>query len=425
MAGKRNNDIVIGLGFGDESKGSMVSYLASTYNAKYVVRASGGPQNAHNVIDENGVHHTFAQFGSGTLHDIPTIVSRFCIVNPFNMAAEADALEGKIGYDPFKITYVSNQALLATPFHVAANQAREIRRGANAHGSCGQGVGEVMDYHLNSGHVAPRIWDIDLNSEDNDLSGLRGMMQIMRRHYVAQFPEFDFPKVDEVMESYVAFVRDGRMQIESDGMLAGRMNEGYTVFEGSQGVLLDEWLGFHPHTTWSTTTAANAQALLAESTYERGNVIGVTRSYATRHGAGPFPSELPADPERFPEAHNTWGRFQGGWRAGLLDLQLLDYAVQAAKDVNEIAITHCDVIPNEIVSAYIVPNRQQLTPAFDHDLVRQEGVTKFLSGIEPGMLHHEPLIDFEDLRTRVEEATRRPVKYASYGPRTDQKVELL
>ena len=417
---RRKNDIVIGLGLGDEGKGTMVSYLATSHGAKYVVKISGGPQNAHNVIDEHGVHHTFAQFGSGTLHGIPTITSRFCIVNPFNMAAEADALIPLIGRDPFEITYISENAPLATPYHQLINRAREIQRGSANHGSCGEGVGEVQMFRLFSPHPAPTMGLLRVEN----LPVLEQELEAMRGFYAAKWPDVELPEVAELMESYAALAADNRLQIESDEELATRMREGYVVFEGSQGVLLDEWHGFHPHTTWSTTTAANAQTLLKEAKLPKGNVVGVTRSYLTRHGAGPFPSELAADPERFPEAHNTWGRFQGGWRAGLLDLRLLRYAVEAAGHVDQIAITHADLVPSEIVVDYLRDSRM-VEPKADQNLHRQEQITNFLSSIKPEELRIEALTDFEDLREHIEATTKVPVKYASYGPRTDQKVELI
>src|SRR5262249_56440738 len=62
------------------------------------------------------------------------------------------------------------------------------------------------------------------------------------------------------------------------------------IFEGAQGVLLDEYRGFHPYTTWSTVTAHHAWELVAEMGVEAVCVLGITRSYTTRHGAGPFPT---------------------------------------------------------------------------------------------------------------------------------------
>lgn len=101
----------------------------------------------------------------------------------------------------------------------------------------------------------------------------------------------------------------------------------HVIFEGAQGILLDQDYGQAPHTTWSTTTAANAHALIDEIGFT-GPVesIGVLRSYMTRHGDGPFPTEEPMAP--WPaELHNETAFWQGPFRRGWLDIPSLQYAL--------------------------------------------------------------------------------------------------
>lgn len=113
------------------------------------------------------------------------------------------------------------------------------------------------------------------------------------------------------------------------------------IFEGAQGVLLDQDHGFHPCTTWSDCTFGNAERLLNEAYFtgekER---IGVVRAYATRHGAGPFPTEVPG--LSFAGEHNGLGPWQGAFRSGRLDLPLLRYAVDACGGVDSVAVTCLD-----------------------------------------------------------------------------------
>ena len=98
------------------------------------------------------------------------------------------------------------------------------------------------------------------------------------------------------------------------------LREGSVVLEGAQGVLLDEHRGFHPHTTWSTCTLEPALALLAKHQW-RGAIErhGVLRTYLTRHGDGPFPTEDPAMAPLLPEPHNPSHGWQGGFRVGALE----------------------------------------------------------------------------------------------------------
>jgi hypothetical protein len=110
---------------------------------------------------------------------------------------------------------------------------------------------------------------------------------------------------------------------------------GPCVFEGAQGVLLDEWRGFHPYTTWSTTTfdnvAASARRLPAR----------VLRCFTTRHGAGPMVTE----DARFAlvDPHNPTGPWQGAFRVGHFDAVAHRYALEVAGGVDGLALTHLDV----------------------------------------------------------------------------------
>ena len=101
------------------------------------------------------------------------------------------------------------------------------------------------------------------------------------------------------------------------GLLHG---PGTTVFEGAQGVLLDEWFGFHPHTTWSTTTFANADAVLDEAGFDGHRTrVGVLRTYFTRHGPGPLVTEDATLRPAAPEPHNADAGWQGRFRVGAFD----------------------------------------------------------------------------------------------------------
>ncbi|MGH3242709.1 MAG: adenylosuccinate synthetase, partial [Spirillospora sp.] len=85
--------IVVDLGYGDAGKGTVVDHLCSANPVAAVVRFNGGAQAAHNVVLDNGRHHTFAQFGSGTFTPgVRTHLSRFMLVDPLALAAEADHL---------------------------------------------------------------------------------------------------------------------------------------------------------------------------------------------------------------------------------------------------------------------------------------------------------------------------------------------
>ncbi|MFI0444841.1 adenylosuccinate synthetase [Actinomadura sp. 6N118] len=118
--------IVADLGFGDAGKGTVVDWFCSRgpEPVDAVVRFNGGAQAAHNVVAPDGRHHTFAQFGSGTFTPgVATHLSRFMLVDPLALAAEADHLR-KLGIrDPLARLTVDRAALLTTPYHTPGRQS--------------------------------------------------------------------------------------------------------------------------------------------------------------------------------------------------------------------------------------------------------------------------------------------------------------
>lgn len=414
------SDIVVGLFLGDEGKGTTVDYLCSQQETNAVVRFSGGAQAAHNVVTPDGQHHTFAQLGSGSFHGVRTIHTKYMMINPFSMVREADKFYNLTGYDALADAVISANSLLTTPLHAAINKKREILRGASAHGSTGQGIGETQNYFLHAGSGAPVMGDLI------DLSVLFAKLEKLAEWAEAEVGNIWglIPSLAEIKLSYKNLADDALLRIVPDAVIYSELSKGYNVFEGSQGVLLDENYGFHPHTTWATTTPFNAQTVLAAAGLEAGRVIGVTRTYGTRHGAGPFPSEFSHENwiEEFPEHHNKRGKWQGAWRGGYLDLPLLKYASQSVGTIDVVAVTHLDVMSHEIVVGYegwegipedFVPgdlDKQQLLGQTFHELRNAKQIIE--------------VVDEDELVAMIEENVGAPVGIKSYGPAWTDKIEV-
>src|SRR5215472_7041725 len=296
--------IVVDLGYGDAGKGTVVDWLCSRAGgepARTVVRFNGGAQAAHNVVLPDGRHHTFAQLGSGTFTaGVRTHLSRFVLVDPLALAAEAAHLEHVGVRDALDRLSVDRDALLTTPYHRAANQARERARGAGRHGSCGMGIGETASYALSEPDRAPRVGDCQSPGT------LARKLAVLRDRLTDELGPLGAPPVLDVCDAYQAFA--DRVRLTGPEHLDRLLRAGPVVFEGAQGVLLDEWHGFHPYTTWSTTTFANAQTLLAQADMT-GIRLGVIRCYLTRHGQGPLVTEDPT--LDLPERHNGTDEWQG------------------------------------------------------------------------------------------------------------------
>ncbi|MFC8529379.1 adenylosuccinate synthetase [Nocardia sp. NPDC057227] len=403
--------IVVDLGFGDAGKGATVDWLCSPaagLGPAAVVRFNGGAQAAHTVVADARTH-TFAQFGSGTLAGVPTLLSRHVLVEPIALAAEAEALAALGVPDPLGLLAVDGRALLTTPIHIAANRARERARGAGRHGSCGRGIGETASYALE--HPAPTV--ADCAHPDR----LRALLTALAAHYAPLLDGsgFGYEPVDELVGMYREFA--AAVRIVGDGELARLARRGPLVFEGAQGVLLDEWRGFHPHTTWSTVEPSNARALLA-GIGATGTVLGVTRSYQTRHGDGPFPTEDAA--LDLPEPHNGTGPYQGAFRRGHLDLVLLRYALAVCGGVDGLVVNHLDV-PGQlrVATAYRTPGGiiRRLPVGPVRDLAHQESLTELLRSATP------QLADLPaDIPAYLERELGTPVLLTGNGPaRSDRR----
>ncbi len=348
--------VVVDLGFGDLGKGLLTDFLTRHFNAGVVVRYNGGAQAGHNVIAPDGRHHTFSQFGSGTfIPGVKTFLSKHVVIHPSALLVEGELLVRKGVRDAFSRIRVSDEALVITPFHQAANHIREIGRGENRHGSCGVGVGEaVEDARLsvedsilvgelsNPSRLRRKLWSIR-ERKRAQLAGLH--LDNLRGEAFAR--EWGVFERDEVIDTWIDTIAPfGALGLAaSDSVLRRWLEQSETViFEGAQGVLLDADAGFHPFTTWSCCTAENAHDLINEMApgsdiYQ----IGVMRSYAVRHGPGPLPTETSEIAPLISE-HNIYNEWQGSLRYGWFDSVLARYALAVSPGVDCLAVTHMDAL---------------------------------------------------------------------------------
>jgi adenylosuccinate synthase len=417
------NVIVADLGYGDAGKGTIVDWLCARgvdgRPVSAVVRFNGGGQAAHTVVLPDGRTHIFAQFGAGTFRPgVRTHLSRFVVVDPLSLVVEADHLAAAGVTDAFDRLTVDGEALIATPYHRAANHARELARGADRHGSCGQGVGEAMAYAIAHPCDAPRVADC------RTPAALGTKLAALRERLTAQVGPLEavattaVPPVDAAVDAYAAFA--ATVSIVDGGHLGTLLRGGPVVFEGAQGVLLDQWHGFHPYTTWSTTTFANAETLLAEAgAVGTATRIGVLRTFTTRHGAGPLVTEDPALSPTDP--HNPTNRWQGTLRFGHFDAVAHRYALEVAGAVDGIALTHLDAVPPDLKLCRAYDWTDRLEPGPAGDLDRQAALTARLLRSTPVYDPVRPA----DRVAAVSEALGAPVVIASYGPTSADKRLLV
>lgn len=463
MQSKKQAIFIADLGFGDAGKGTLTDFLARRCPVQTIVRYNGGPQAAHNVVDAAGRHHTFSQFASGMFcPGTETLLSRFMLINPLNMLKEARHLKACGIADALQRVQIDRRVLVITPFQRALNRLREIARGTNRHGSCGEGIGECMADYLNYGEAVLLAGDL------GERATLQRKLRFLRAAKYQECAEIAhlLPETESVQREravltdptcladcfdvYQYFARQVEM-VDESALHALFAQSGTILFEGAQGVLLDENYGFAPYTTWSTTTYANAETLLQENDYS-GQVIrlGVTRAYTTRHGAGPFPTEDHALTAALPEPHNSWNDWQREFRAGYCDLVATRYARDVLGKLDYLAVTHLDRLASlpqrQICTAYRYQGKQtELSPYFQHsgqsihalrvqpppNLGHQEQLTQLLQTclpvyqvLPPDSHISDVLADQDAYLSLIAEKLAVPLAIASYGPTAEDKVCL-
>lgn len=381
--------ITVGLGFGDEGKGATVDYLTRTYAAELVVRYCGGSQAGHNVQLSDGRRHTFSQFGAGTLADTPrrprTYLGPNVIIDPSALLREAEHLAELGVASPTALVTIHPHCLVTTLWHRTVNQLRELSRANSKHGSCGQGIGETRRYWLEHGDDA--VFAADLH----DRHILRQKLELLRQRMFLEIQgclegiaaerlqEFDLWELNtEAIAHELHEVSQQGITVSAD------IPEAETaIFEGAQGILLDEYRGFHPYTTWSTVTTQHAWELVEQMGVEAVAVLGLTRAYATRHGNGPLPTYNEALTARLPDPGNPRNPWQGGLRCGWLDMPLLRYAVAVAGPLDGLAVNHLDQLKDSewlVCEAY---KSGDLPPAPAPNLSWQSRLTQQLQQAEP------------------------------------------
>ena len=337
--------LVVGLGFGDEGKGRTVSALAYQTLRPIVVRFNGGHQAGH-TANAGQVRHVFSSFGSGTLKGAPTIWSRYCTFYPTGVRNEYETLvkechEAKVVPLTPEL-YVDPLSPVTTPYDISVNHHMEQN---NGHGTVGVGFGQTIARQ--EAHYTLYFQDLF-----ND-TVFRAKLNNIDKYYreMQHITKAGWPwKKDEFLKD----VQWIRQQWWIKHLTDVKLNDfDHIIFEGAQGILLDMDFGFFPNVTRSNTTSKNALTLYKEMCVKNlvdcpsPDVYYVTRCYQTRHGEG-FMSDqdllILKNNENETNVRQTW---QGEFRTGELDPNLIRYALECdnhfSKDLKKhLAITCLD-----------------------------------------------------------------------------------
>lgn len=426
-------DIVVGTQWGDEGKGRVVDMLSS--QADIVARYSGGDNAGHTVTvgDQTFKLHLIP---SGIIHPNTTgILGNGLVINPKTLFFEIDTIrEAGVAINPDRLL-ISHGAHLITPAHLALDAAQENARGRSAIGTTLRGIGPAYTDKVSRSGI--RVGEMLV------INNFRERMQLhveTINRLLTYLYDADALDSVNVTEEYISYAEQLNPYISDvSALLAEALRNGQRILaEGAQGTLLDLDHGTYPYVTSSNPIAAGALIGLGLGVGCTERVIGVTKSFQTRVGAGPFPTEVFGEiagrlrgtgEQPWDEFGTTTGRPR---RVGWLDLVLLRYAARI-NGLTELTLTKLDILSGletiNICSAYQRNNQMYSDlPSGPTDLDGFKPVYVELPGWE------------EDIRSvryweklpkqarayilKIEELSGIPVRNVSVGPEREQVVEI-
>ena len=313
---------VVGLVFGDEGKGKVTDHLCSKLASPIsVVRYSGGQQAGHHVISEDGFDHVYSNFGSGAHRKgVTTHWSKYCTVDPVGIHYELKALQEK-GANLY--LYLDYDCPITTKYEKWYNK---YKNNLNGHGTVGVGVGATWEREKNlyslriKDLLYPAVFKIKLEQIYDYYISL-GMHLSSIADKLAD--------LHEVGDTCYSLLDNSRVEFEN---FESHPSTQY-VYEGSQGLLLDQDFGFFPNVTHSSVGSRNIFNLMNLED-EVLDIYYVTRAYQTRHGNGPMTNEdIPHTIKEFEHEKNVTNEYQGEFRISVLDLDLIEYSLD--KDIRD------------------------------------------------------------------------------------------
>lgn len=333
------NVVVIGTQWGDEGKGKIVDWL--TDQAQGVVRFQGGHNAGHTLVI-GGKQTVLHLIPSGILRkDVACYIGNGVVVSPQALLDEVGMLE-RAGIDVLNRLRISEACPLILPCHVALDNAREIARGLGKIGTTGRGIGPA--YEDKVARRAVRLQD--LFHRDRFAAKLG---EILDYHNFVLKNYFQAPVVDfqQTMDETLSLVERIRPMVADVPRLLFEANRAGAnlLFEGAQGALLDIDHGTYPFVTSSNCIAGAATTGSGIGPQMLHYVLGITKAYTTRVGAGPFPTELDDEVGRhLAKRGNEFGATTGRpRRCGWFDAAALKRSIQI-NGVSGLCVTKLDVM---------------------------------------------------------------------------------
>jgi adenylosuccinate synthase len=370
--------VVVGAQWGDEGKAKIIDLLSKEHT--YVVRYQGGHNAGHTVVVD-GERYALQLVPSGVLYDhVVPVIANGVVVDLPTLFNEIDTLEARgVGCDDLK---VSSRAHLIFPWHQAHDAISEAVRGDDKIGTTLKGIGPA--YADKARRVGVRVGEVvDL---DRFAATVRARA-IAENLDIVQAGEEPLD-VDDIVDRFVEYGR--RLQpyvCDTVTLLHEALGRGAQILlEGAQATFLDLDHGTYPYVTSSNPTAGGACAGSGLGPRDIDRIVGITKAYTTRVGAGPFPTELlDEDGDTLIDVGKEFGTVTGRRRrAGWLDCVMLRQAVRL-NSLTELALTKLDILDGfdevKICTGYRLDGeRIEFYPDRSDVLARVEPVYETLPG---------------------------------------------
>jgi len=421
------NVVVVGTQWGDEGKGKIVDWM--TDHAQGVVRFQGGHNAGHTLVIA-GRKTALQLIPSGVMREgVACYIGNGVVVDPAHLISEIERIEA-LGVEVRSRLFLSESCPLILPFHVEIDKAREAMRessGRGKIGTTGKGIGPAYE-----DKVARRALRVqDLKHPQRFAARLRELVDLHNAELTgllrAQPVEFQ-----PILDAAMAAAEQLRPMMADVGyrLFQAHHKGANLLFEGAQGTLLDIDHGTYPYVTSSNCVAGNAAAGSGIGPGLLHYVLGITKAYTTRVGAGPFPTELPMDEPGSVGHHlSTVGQERGtvtgrARRCGWLDAAALKRSI-IINGVSGLCITKLDVLDGLkeilICTGYKLQGRVvDVLPLDADEIVECEPIYETLPGwteTTAGLTNWEQLpLNARRYLERMQTLIGAPIDMVSTGP---------
>jgi len=420
--------VVVGTQWGDEGKGKITDYLAE--GADVVARYQGGNNAGHTIIIGNK-KYKLTMIPSGIFNENKVcVIGNGMVINPQALIEEIEYIHGHgFSSDNLKI---SDRAHLIMPYHMVLDGLEEDRKGDNKIGTTRKGIGPCyMDKAARAGIRVADLMDAEIFE-----AKVRKLVE-EKNHVIAQVYGGEPVDAEAIIRDYLGYAEKLRPYVTDTSVVLNDAIDAdkRVLFEGAQGVMLDIDQGTYPFVTSSNPTAGGVCIGSGVGPSKIQQVIGVAKSYTTRVGDGPFPTELHDEiGDTIRETGHEYGTVTGRpRRVGWFDTVVVRHA-RRVSGITGLSLNSLDVLTGletvKICTAY--KYRDQIIehyPASLKMLAECEAVYEKLPGWSEDITGAKKLEDLPETTqrfvARVAELTGIPIAIFSVGRNRDQTNVVL